>query len=276
MSRAWVVAGGGASGSVSAGAMEILSEKLPPTYIAANSAGSLNALGYSVLGPTGLVALWRTIKSMEDIFKSRGPKFWPLAWNMSSFYTSEPLIKLLTKHTLGQEIMVSFSVNVVDLEHGMVVRPEFKQGNKVTPETIKWVVASASIPVLTEPVMGRYVDGGVVENVPLSQAIRLGYKDIVLFLNDPVNIDAKLQPKKGFKGMREVGARALELLMMESYINDIKLLRERNLDDTYSHIDLEVVAPKSHVLGVLDFNPKMIYAGLIAGREIGKELLFRR
>ena len=158
-------------------------------------------------------------------------------------------------------------MNVVDLKSGLVMRPAFERGQMVTMDMIDWIVASASIPGLANPIQDRYVDGGLQENIPLSAAIKKDFKKIILFLNEPLNIDAIPPYKEDVKGLRAVAARSLELLMMESYRNDIALLRERNMSDDYNEILLTVVAPKTHVLGVLDFNSRMIHAGLKAGKQ---------
>jgi predicted acylesterase/phospholipase RssA len=275
MSNAWICSGGGASGCVSAGAMGELTKTAPPHHLFGNSAGSLNAAAYSIIGPDRMIRIWQSIKSMDDIFKKRGPFAWSLLTNQS-FYTSAPLRELLRKNLLGYTVQIPFAVNVVDLKSGLVMRPAFDRGQRVTMDMIDWIVASASIPALTPPVQDRYVDGGLQENIPLSAAIKKDFKKIVLFLNEPLNIDAIPPYKEDVKGLRAVAARSLELLMMESYRNDIALLRERNMSDDFDEIDLTVVAPKSHVLGVLDFNSRMIYAGLKAGRDAATALVDAR
>jgi len=266
MGTAWVIAGGGAAGAVSAGAISEASKVETPEFIFANSAGSLNALAYSTIGENGLTKIWSSIHNMKDVFKSRGWKLFPVLFNQQSFYTIDPLRSILVKETLGKKINIPFAVNCVDLKTGMIIRPMFQAGETVTDEVINWVLASASIPVLVPPMYDRYSDGGIMENIPLGAAIKAGHTNITMFLNYPLNLEGHIEYKDKVKGIKEIAARSLELLMMENYKEDLKLLCDRNRDSIYKKVSVRVVAPKDEVLGVLDFDPKMIWAGMEAGK----------
>jgi predicted acylesterase/phospholipase RssA len=258
MGTAWVLAGGGAAGAVSAGAISEAAKVETPSMIFANSAGSLNALAYSTIGPEGLTKLWSSIHKMEDVFKSRGWKLFPVLFNQQSFYTNDPLRAILVKETLGKKINIPFAVNCVDLKTGMIIRPRFEVGETVTDGLIDWVLASTAIPALVPPVWGRYVDGGIMENIPLGAAIKYGCDKISMFLNYPLNLDGNVKYKENVRGIKEIAARSLELLMMENYKEDLKFLIDRNCDSKYERVAIRVVAPHHEVIGVLDFDQKKI------------------
>jgi len=266
MGTAWVIAGGGAAGAVSAGAISEAAKVETPDMIYANSAGSLNALAFSTIGAKGLTNIWSSIHKMEDVFKSRGWKLFPVLFNQQSFYTMDPLRQILVNNAKGKEIKIPFAVNCVDLHTGMIVRPIFQAGELVTDEVINWVLASASIPVLVPPMFKRYVDGGVMENIPLGAAIKAGHERVTMFLNYPLNLEGHVKVKNNVKGIKEIAARSLELLMMENYKEDMKMLLQRNSDPNYQRVAVRVVAPRDEVLGVLDFNPALIWAGMDAGQ----------
>jgi predicted acylesterase/phospholipase RssA len=128
--------------------------------------------------------------------------------------------------------------------------------------------------VVTNPIDGRYVDGGVRENIPFSHAIEMGFEEIWLFLNSPLDENEHFDIQFDVKGIRKIGTRALELLMVESYLQDIELLLERNKDPlNFKQIDLKIIAPQRNILGTMDFDPIKIAVGISAGREAALKVI---
>lgn len=95
-----------------------------------------------------------------------------------------------------------------------------------TDDLMRAVIASTALPIAYEPlpVEGRaYVDGGIVANQPIRPAIRLGAE--VLFL-------VMMDPPEGRRGEArtfvDVGLRALDILMLQNLLTDLKILTNVN------------------------------------------------
>lgn len=91
-----------------------------------------------------------------------------------------------------------------------------------TEDLIRAVIASSALPIVYEPITlaGRlYADGGIVANQPIRPAIRLGAD--VLFL-------VMMQSPSGHRGevrtFLDVGLRALDILMLQNLLTDLKIL----------------------------------------------------
>ena len=84
------------------------------------------------------------------------------------------------------------------------------------------VVAASALPIAYEPLRlgGRlYTDGGIVTNQPIRPAIRLGADVLFLVLVEPQ------QTRRGeVKTFVDVGLRALDILMMQNFLTDVKIL----------------------------------------------------
>ncbi len=140
-------AGGGSSGSISAGALyELEKAGVKAEHLFGNSAGALNVAAYSALGASGLIDIWGEIKSMSDVFKSRGWQFLSVIMNRESLYDSSPLRARLERHLLNKQLNTPITVNVVDLITGNIERPSFS--GLTTKSTLDMVLASASIPIV--------------------------------------------------------------------------------------------------------------------------------
>ncbi|MCH8546659.1 MAG: patatin-like phospholipase family protein [Cryomorphaceae bacterium] len=191
------LSGGGARGLAHLGVLHALEELgVKPAMITGTSAGaiagSLYALGVS---PKEILEKVRT-KSMFDVFK--------LAIGKSGFSEMTYLRKILEdtcKNDDFSEMNIPFVACVSELRSG---RAEMISEGSV----IDAVVASASIPILFEPVeVGDklYVDGGVLNNMPVEPLQEKGLKIIGVNIN--VHGESSEMPNK----MKQVAERIFEL-----------------------------------------------------------------
>jgi len=155
----YVLSGGGARGLAHLGVIKLLEEiGIKPHAIAGTSAGAIAG------------ALYASGKSPEEIlelFKKNSLFGWSnIAWQKDGFFSMEVLRKLL-KEALPQNdfdaLKIKLFVAATDLIEGKLVT--FSTGNLAEA-----VVASASVPVIFEPV--KYgnlllVDGGILNNFPV-------------------------------------------------------------------------------------------------------------
>ena len=268
---AFVLAGGGASAAYQAGVMCELSELgVKPSHAFTNSAGTLNGIAMSYQGEKGLSLLWKNIKSTDSVFKKKWAIWTALLFNAKSIYTSDPLRELLKKTIEGKTQKFPITFNATNLITGAIER--FTSTDLKQDELIEMAIASATIPGILPPVRERFADGGIRENVPLSRAIKSGYENIILILNDPLNTRDRIRPCYRLSGIREIAARAIELLLVENYAEDIKLLEEKNkYPDKYKKINLHVFAPKSPNIGVMDFEPLKIEEAFRMGQTDATE-----
>lgn len=95
-----------------------------------------------------------------------------------------------------------------------------------TGEIIRAIIASSALPIAYEPITldGRLLsDGGMVANQPIRPAIRLGADVLFLVMNDPPEgIHAEVRT------FIDVGLRALDILMLQNLLTDLKILNNIN------------------------------------------------
>lgn len=178
MTTAFVLSGGASLGAVHVGMLRCLAESgITPDLIAATSVGAVNG-GWiaSRPDPAGIAALgdlWRSL-ARTDVFPAdpvlglRG--FLGLRPNLVS---DKGLRRLLTEHlefTRLEDAPIPLHVVATDVLTG-------EDALLSSGDAASAIVASAAIPAVFPPVKinGRhYMDGGVVNNTPLSHAVALG------------------------------------------------------------------------------------------------------
>lgn len=178
MTTAFVLSGGASLGSVQVGMLLALAEEgIVPDLIVGTSAGALNggwiASRPDEAGVLGLADLWRGL-SREEIFPTR-PLTGLLGFlgRRSYLVPDSGLRKLLSQHLEFERLEdapIPFHVVATDLLSGQDVL--LSRGDAVDA-----ITASTALPGVFRPVVidGRpLIDGGVVNNTPLSHAIALG------------------------------------------------------------------------------------------------------
>ena len=157
----YVLSGGGARGLAHLGVIKLLEELgLKPFAIAGTSAGAIaGALYASGKNPAEILSL----------FKNTSLFGWTnIAWQKDGFFSMDVLRKLLKENILTDDfnsLPTKLYIAATDLIEGKSVI--FSEGS-----IINAVIASASVPVIFEPVKQEgmlLVDGGILNNFPAEQ-----------------------------------------------------------------------------------------------------------
>lgn len=269
---AFVLAGGGAAGSYQAGALKAAEDLgIKPDFIWGTSAGALNATGYSFAGMDRTLEMWRSIKRRSDVFGANLFRYLGLPFGVDGIYHSQPLRSKVKKIVSFGPPKLPVYVNVTDLREGRLVQ---RCSDEMPPEEfVKWVVASASIPVVCEPVDERYVDGGVLENVPLKSVIEKGAERVFMFLNYPHTKEDRIKKFKDVSGLLGIAKRSIELVMNEGYYEDFEICREMNSHPGKKKIEIHMVSPSRQILDAMDFDSGMIELAIQSGYRDAKNFL---
>jgi len=154
-----VLSGGGTRGFAHLGVIEALNDSgIYPDVISGTSAGALAGVLYAdghtpkeihkILNSGSRLDFMRPILPREGLLQINGVT---------------KILKNNLHATTFEELKIPLFVTATDLNNGKAVY--FSKGNLIDP-----VIASASIPVLFQPVIINnicYVDGGVLDNMPL-------------------------------------------------------------------------------------------------------------
>jgi NTE family protein len=178
------LSGGGARGAAQAGVViELLRSGLRPDFIVGTSIGAWNG-AWLASHPTveGAEALgeWWSDPEVRGIFKGMWLGYaGALAWRRSAALSAERVEHLLARGlgtTRFEELGIPLTVGAADLLTADLVY--FHRG-PVAPA----VRASSAIPTVLPPVALRdrlLVDGGVIDNFGVNEAVRRGARSIVL------------------------------------------------------------------------------------------------
>lgn len=264
-----VLSGGGAKGAYQWGVLEelIINKNYKIDSIYGTSVGALNALGLSVLGIEGISNIWSNIKKTNDVFSLSWMTLGPIFGN--SMYTHKPLRKLLNKYMLNKEIKINITVTKVNIETGELVYHRKNKGEFVDSLFIDSVIASTSVPLVSDPINEVWFDGGIREITPLKKSINDGASEIITILCNPLKLNPDFKKKSTglLKGIKK-GLRAIDILTHECMVNDLRQCIKKNSDDKYRKINLEIYAPSVLVTDTDEFNQPKIQAA----REQGKKL----
>lgn len=239
------LSGGGAKGFAHVGALKALEEYgIRPDVIAGVSAGAIVAVMYSAGVPLDMM-----MKLFSD---TKFRDFCELTVQSGGFFKIDKFKKFL-KEAVGEyndlsELPVPVFIGATDLDHG--VPKVFSSGSIVDT-----VAASCSIPILFRPVEidgVRYVDGGVLRNMP-SWILR----DICDTL---IGVNVSPLTKVGRKNnVMEVAYRTYQLMLRANVKDDMKLC------------DLAIEPPEISAYKV--FNLKEIQKAYISGYSSAKRAL---
>lgn len=228
MTHAFVLSGGASLGSIQVGMLAALQEAgIRPDLIVGSSVGALN--GAWLAGHPGhpvdeLAATWRSL-SRSDVFPA-APLFGlaGFAGLRRGFVANHRLQRLVEANltfTRIEEAPIPLHVVVTDVVDAADVR---LSAGDVVPA----VLASAAIPGVFPPVeiSGRtYMDGGVVNNTPISHAVELGADTIWVL---PTGWSCALaSPPRGALGMALHG---LNVLVQQRLAVDITHYSTNDID----------------------------------------------
>src|SRR4051794_17886837 len=186
MTTAFVLSGGASLGAVQVGMLQALAEEhVRPDLIVGTSVGAVNGAWIAAHpgreGIGSLAELWRSL-TRADVFPTR-PLTGLLGFlgRQSNLVPDSALRRLLEEHLPFRRLEdapIPFHVVATDVLSGDDVR--LSRG-----DALDAVLASAAIPAVFPPVHidGRdLIDGGVVNNTPISHAVALG-ADVVWVLS---------------------------------------------------------------------------------------------
>jgi NTE family protein len=186
---ALVLAGGGIRGAVQIGMLQVLTEHgFVPDRIYGSSVGAINGAAFAgdptPEGVARMTEIWLSLTRDAVYPQSRLHGPWLYFQQRDSVYANSGLRKIvedgITYERL-EDAVVPVEVVATSLtdgrEHWFTYGP--------VPEA---VLASAAIPAIFPPVEidgDRFIDGGVVDNVPIRRAIESGATRIVVLLCTP-------------------------------------------------------------------------------------------
>jgi predicted acylesterase/phospholipase RssA len=240
-----VFSGGGALGAWEVGAYKYITKFLgrPPRTVIGSSAGALNAAGiFANHTIEKLENLWNicpwevyTIR-LVTIILSLLPAFlsvliikYLLRSRYESLLNSKPLrrkiIEVLDNIESLEQAKIDFAITLTDIfkseKHVHYWMDENRIKNKVPTvsiyerikskqQLVDSLMASSAIPIAFPPSVHRFLDGGVLNNNPLSVAHQLGER-IIFVLVPSINVQKDAHKSKGLSNIL--------LSLMDTYIN---------------------------------------------------------
>ena len=180
---AFVLSGGGNLGSIQVGMLRALTERnIVPDIVLGCSVGALNGSAFAVdptlEGLQRIEGVWRDMGSYDLMPSSRIPSAVQMIRKGESLHLAGGL-----RRTIGEfisdagtfeDLKIPFQCVATDVDAAM--ERWFTTGPLVEP-----ILASAALPSVYPMVHiegRRYLDGGVVNNVPLARAVELGAKKV--------------------------------------------------------------------------------------------------
>ena len=181
------LSGGGSNGDWQAGRLKALYEKsYKPDLILGISVGGLNGIIAAIDEYELLDEIWLNT-SNSQIFRKRrnvligGNYFFHrigLTKPFKGVYDTSPLRKLISKHLLGKVVKTDYYCGIVMIrenEPDAYLKYQINAGDTLSENHVDMILATASIPVLFDPVeVGNlmFVDGGIIHQSPLDHIIR--------------------------------------------------------------------------------------------------------
>jgi NTE family protein len=178
---AYVLSGGGVLGAAQVGQLQALvAAGRPADVVIATSVGALNATAIasdpSIEGMDRLAEVWRGLKA-EDIFPgSRFARAWNVVSRGDHIHSNDGIRKLVEGFNVRSfdETIIPLWVSATNLRNG---EEHWFSSGPLMPA----ILASTALPGIFPPVSidgELYIDGGVVNNVPISKAVELGARRI--------------------------------------------------------------------------------------------------
>ncbi|NHJ31458.1 MAG: patatin-like phospholipase family protein [Asgard group archaeon] len=242
---AFVFSGGASLGAVEVGALKaIVEEGIQADMVLGTSVGSLNGAMYA-FNPT-----IEGVKAIEDVWLNIN------VWNV---FTPSPLTPVFNITTFGLYLispknirkLIQQNMEFTRIEETQVplyiIGTDVKSGQEVVFNkglAMEALMSSVAIPGVFPPQrMEDYsiVDGGIVNNAPISTACRLGAERVVVF---PIGVPS---PDQEPKTVAEVLIRSFIFLLNRQLSTDIQLYKDK--------VELVVIPPPDRIdVGPHDFS----------------------
>ena len=186
---ALVLAGGSTRGAIQIGMLQVLAEHgFVPDRVYGSSVGAINGAGFAAdptrQGVERMAQIWLSLKR-EDIYRTgrlHGP--WLYLQQRDAVYANSGLRTIVDEGFRLERLEES----VIPIE---VVATSLTDGGErwfTYGPAVEAILASAAMPAIFPPVEidgEKYIDGGVVNNVPIQRAIDAGATRIVVLLCSP-------------------------------------------------------------------------------------------
>ena len=215
-----VLGGGGVLGAVQVGMLRaLLDAGVRPDLVLGTSVGAVNGAALAAF-PAAEVAdrldeLWRSPDAAGIFASGTVGRLWTLAGTGTHAHSNLPLRRMLERHlhTLRiEDLPVRFQCCAASIERS--AERWFDSGPAVDA-----VLASAAVPGLLPPVVvdgEHYLDGGLVNSIPVGRAVELGARRI--FVLQVGRIDKPLRPPQR---PWEVALVAFEIARRHRYARDM-------------------------------------------------------
>ena len=215
-----VLGGGGLLGAVQVGMVRALEEaEVRPDLVLGTSVGAMNGAALAAAPQGGaadrLERLWRSPQAREVFRAGTVRRLRELARSGTAVHSPEPLRRALTAQ-LGdrriEDLPVPFQCCAASIEDA--AEHWFDRGPLLTA-----VLASAAVPGLLPPVAvdGRhYLDGGLVNSIPLGRAVELGATTV--FVLQVGRVEQPLHPPRR---PWEVASVAFEIARRHRFARDL-------------------------------------------------------
>jgi NTE family protein len=187
---AFVFAGGGARGAAQIGMLRALVDRgITADDIYGASVGAINAAGFAgdptPAGVERMANLWRNTTSADVFPQSRIPPIMRFVQQRESVHANDGLRRVIEGGLTFERIEdapIHLEVVATSLIDGRT--QWFTYG-----PAVEAILASAALPSLLPPVVigtEAFIDGGVVDNVPIGRAMAHGAERIFVFLCGPL------------------------------------------------------------------------------------------
>ena len=229
---AFVLGGGGHLGAHEVGMLRALLERgITPDLVLGTSIGAINGAAVAA-DPTPhaverLTELWTGIQDTDALGGGVLGRLTTLARTRTHLHTNASLRRMLTEalpHSRIEELPTPFQCVAASIEEAR--EHWFTEGPLVDA-----ILASAAVPGILPPVTidgEHFLDGGIVNSIPVGRAIALGATTVyVLHVG---RVDRPLQPPRW---PWEVGMVAFEIARRHRFLGDLAQLPE--------HIEVHVM-----------------------------------
>lgn len=291
---AFVLGGGGALGAYQAEVARRIAPSFNLCGITGVSVGALNGSILAQKDTEKLKGIWKETRK-NDVWTG-GHTPWRylnlILGRKLGLYSSDPLYENIKKYFDPNDARIPFQAGSVNLETGEYVEYNINPDETYTSDEIrrarKFVCASAAIPGAVEPIQvdenrTMMVDGGIRNMAPISDALDFNPDRVIVILNIPTREDF-LSNQESPSHIFDVGMSAIETLINETTINDIKTARKINqaVKNTnaefseYKRVDIDVISPSAPLGSPQDFSLDAYRNRIEVGKKDANEFLDRK
>jgi len=287
---ALVLSGGGAKGAFQCGAEKYAREVKGYKWdiIAGVSVGALNGCMLAMEKYERLFEVWNTISN--DQVYTGGFNIWSgikLLFGAKSFYSNDPLRRMLSQELEPDKIKTDLRVGAVSLVSGEYV--EFRADS---PNLVEAILASTVMPIIWTPVdvsplYQAMVDGGVRNISPIGDVLETEPDEVVIINCSPEATDMLPDPPAN---IGKIGLRTLDILLNELFRSDMSefvrinhLVKEAEAQGVTLHhprtgrplkyYDCKIIEPLQSLGDTLDFSQDSVQRSLKTGVERARQVL---